>query len=121
MAFASHKLASVLSCHAWDSRCARLAICPNNSEVHIYATPDLGSGWVRTAVLAEHDQLVSGLDWCGERLVSCSHDRNAFVWTCRDEGRWQPEMVRSACLSCTASLWGLRAPVLIVLCSLLML
>ncbi|KAK9836336.1 hypothetical protein WJX81_006508 [Elliptochloris bilobata] len=93
MAFASHKLAAVLSCHAWDSRCARLAICPNNHEVHIYDTPELEHGWVRAAVLAEHGQLVSGLDWHGERLVSCSHDRNAYVWTRGADGQWKPEMV----------------------------
>ncbi len=118
MAFASQKLAAVISCHAWDNACLRLAICPNNHEVHLYAAPDLAQPWQRTAVLSEHDQLVSGLDWSrSDQLVSCSHDRNAYVWTCTD-GHWRPEMVSSvgrAWLACTV---GLRAR--IVLCSLWM-
>jgi actin related protein 2/3 complex, subunit 1A/1B len=34
-------------------------------------------------VLAEHDLLVSSVDWSpvNGRIVTCSHDRNAFVWT----------------------------------------
>lgn len=96
MALASQKLAAVISCHAWDSQCTRLAVCPNNHEVHIYSTPDSEQPWQRTAVLAEHDQLVSGLDWHGEQLVSCSHDRNAYVWSC-SSGKWRPEMVRADC------------------------
>jgi actin related protein 2/3 complex subunit 1A/1B len=96
MAFASQKLAAVISCHAWDSACLRLAICPNSHEVHLYTAPDLGQPWQRTAVLSEHDQLVSGLDWSrSDQLVSCSHDRNAYVWTCTD-GHWRPEMVSAA-------------------------
>ena len=37
---------------------------------------------------AQHDQLVSGLDWCHahNKIVTCSHDRNAFVFTL-DESR----------------------------------
>jgi len=37
---------------------------------------------------------VSGIDWAPKtnRLVTCSHDRNAFVWT-EDKGQWKPEQV----------------------------
>ncbi len=39
----------------------------------------------------QHDQVVSGLDWAPQtnRIVSCSHDRNAYVWTLEAEG-WKP-------------------------------
>ena len=39
---------------------------------------------------------VSGLDWSPvtNKLVSCSHDRNAFVWTySEDAGVWEPSLV----------------------------
>jgi actin related protein 2/3 complex subunit 1A/1B len=52
--------------------------------VHIYAQTGAGeSGWERTAVLREHDQLVCALDWAPAtgKLLSSSHDRNVFVWT----------------------------------------
>jgi len=67
-------------------------LCPNNNEVHIYKKQ--GNDWVQEAVLAEHDQVVTGLDWAPKtnRLVSCSQDRNAYVWTF-EQGRWKPTLV----------------------------
>ena len=31
----------------------------------------------------QHDLEVSGVDWCpiSDKIITCSHDRNAFVWT----------------------------------------
>ncbi|PNW71291.1 hypothetical protein CHLRE_16g648100v5 [Chlamydomonas reinhardtii] len=42
-----------------------------------------GLSFTKTATLSGHGQFVSGLDWStrGDQLLSCSHDRNAFVWT----------------------------------------
>ncbi len=33
--------------------------------------------------LPQHDLVVSGIDWSPvhDKIVTCSHDRNAFVWT----------------------------------------
>jgi actin related protein 2/3 complex, subunit 1A/1B len=39
---------------------------------------------------------VSGLDWSAvhNKIVSCSHDRNAFVWTFDQENnKWVPALV----------------------------
>jgi actin related protein 2/3 complex subunit 1A/1B len=47
-------------------------------------------------VLKEHDQVILGLDWAPKtnRIVSCSQDRNAYVWTFNDtESRWKPTLV----------------------------
>ena len=43
--------------------------------------------------LEGHDLVVSGIDWCAEtnKIVSCSHDRNAFVWTLVN-GEWKPTL-----------------------------
>ncbi len=62
-----------------------MAVCPNDETIVIYGKandPD-PKNWVIEHVLEEHDLLVSGLDWSPvtNKIVSCSHDRNAFVWT----------------------------------------
>jgi len=44
--------------------------------------------------LKEHDSLVTGIDWAHNtnKLVTCSQDRNAYVWT-EDANGWQPSLV----------------------------
>ena len=56
-----------------------MALCPNNNEIHIYNTRD----WSKAYTLTNHDLLVSSIDWCpiNNKIVSCSHDRNAYVWS----------------------------------------
>jgi actin related protein 2/3 complex subunit 1A/1B len=97
---------------------AVIAISPNNNEIHIYET----TNWTRLFLLSEvipfenklnwcmygftsmpsifeipqHDLMVSSLDWSSvtNKIVSCSHDRNAFVWTFQpDLGTWKPALV----------------------------
>lgn len=46
--------------------------------------------------LAQHDLLVTSIDWCPVtgRIVTCSQDRNAFVWTLNaSTGEWAKQMV----------------------------
>jgi hypothetical protein len=42
----------------------------------------------------EHTELVTGLDWGHKtnRIISCSFDRNAMVWTFGN-GVWKPTLV----------------------------
>lgn len=44
--------------------------------------------------LNDHDKVVTGIDWGGKtnRIVSCSQDRNAYVWTL-EQGKWKPVLV----------------------------
>lgn len=93
MATVAYQLTPQLSCHAWSSDQLQLALCPNTQEIFIYKQLP-GGQWNRTHVLKEHDQLVSGLDWSFDntRLVSCSHDRNSYVFTLHEHD-WKPEMV----------------------------
>lgn len=63
-----------------------VALCPNTNEVHIYAT----NGSINSPkwdskpryVLDEHTEIVVGIDWHPEtnQIVTCAHDRNAYVW-----------------------------------------
>jgi actin related protein 2/3 complex subunit 1A/1B len=83
---------TAVTCHAWNADKSKIAFCPNNNEIHIYKKQ--GTAWVEEEVLKEHDQVVTGLDWAPRtnRLVSCSQDRNAYVWTFT-EGKWKPTLV----------------------------
>ena len=90
----SQKLAGVISCHSWSPDGSQLALCPNSSEVHLYRAYS-DKPWALENVLQQHDRLVSGVDWCphSNRIVTCSHDLNAYVWTCRADQQWKPDMV----------------------------
>jgi actin related protein 2/3 complex subunit 1A/1B len=44
----------------------------------------------------QHDLVVADIDWSPvtHKIVSCSHDRNAFVWTYNEQTQdWKPELV----------------------------
>ncbi len=81
-----------VSCFSFNGDKSKLALCPNNSEIWIYAKN--GEEWEEECVLREHTELVTGLDWGVKtnRIVSCSQDRNAYVWSF-DNGRWMPTLV----------------------------
>jgi len=86
------RLAGCISCHAWNADGTKVALSPNNNEIHIYGKS--GNNYTLEHVLKEHDQVVTGIDWApkSNKIVSCSHDRNAYVWTLKD-GQWKPMLV----------------------------
>jgi len=79
--------------HAFNASKTRLAVSPNNNHIHILSLK--GSTWSTDAILTEHDKLVTGLDWAplSNTLVSCSQDRNAYVWNESGGGVWSPTLV----------------------------
>jgi|GEM_PF-4448545 len=70
-----------------------LALSPNNQEVNIYERS--GEGWRDVDVLNQHDLRVTGIDWAPNtnRIVTCAADRNAYVWTQGNDGKWKPTLV----------------------------
>lgn len=73
-----------------------LAVCPNNGEVWLYSgckDPE-PEKWKVVQVLKKHDLLVTGIDWhpISNKIVTCSQDRNAFVWS-NESGEWTPTVV----------------------------
>lgn len=80
--------------------CLGLAVCPNNETVLIYRREGGDSeNWTLEATLAEHDQLITAMDWYsdvrGEHLLTVSSDRNGYVWD-RLPGAgtaWKPTLV----------------------------
>ena len=87
-----------ISCHAWNSDGSQIAVCPNDNTLLIYGNckgTELSS-WKLLHTLSEHDLLISSLDWSSvtNQIVTCSHDRNAFVWKYDDaEDQWKPTLV----------------------------
>ena len=78
-----------LQTHTWNSNKSKIALSPNNSEVHIY---DAKTGQLEH-LLTEHTQRVNGVDWAkSDKIVTCGSDRNAFVWDLVD-GKWKPSLV----------------------------
>jgi actin related protein 2/3 complex subunit 1A/1B len=71
---------------------SEIAFCPNNNTVSIYKKN--GNEWEIEDVLQEHDQIVTSISWSAksDTLLTCSHDRNAYVWSLQD-GQWKPTLV----------------------------
>jgi actin related protein 2/3 complex subunit 1A/1B len=46
-------------------------------------------------VLAQHDKVITSISWAPQtnRIVTCSQDRNAYVWTLNEQGEWKPVLV----------------------------
>jgi actin related protein 2/3 complex subunit 1A/1B len=43
----------------------------------------------------QHDKLITAISWAPKtnRIVTCSQDRNAYVWTQDESGQWKPALV----------------------------
>lgn len=91
-------LAPTLMCHTWNGDRSMCAVCPNSKDIIIYKThgsEDLDK-WEEAYQLTEHDHLVTALDWAPKtnRILSCSQDRNAYVWNFEArENEWKPTLV----------------------------
>lgn len=70
-----------------------VAICPNNNEIQVHKRTS--SGWKLLETLEEHHMAVMGIDWAPKtnRIVTCSADKNAYVWTQKEDGKWDPAWV----------------------------
>ena len=89
-----HKFgATPISCHAWSGTRSELALSHNSKDVTLYSSK--GQGWEKTAVLDQHDLRVTGIDWAPttNRIVTCSSDRNAYVWVKGADGQWKYTLV----------------------------
>lgn len=87
-----HQFARCITCHAWSPDRTMVALCPNNTEVHIYKF--IMDKWERVHVLFKHDQIISGIDWSlrSNKIVTASHDRNSYVWN-QEGSDWVPTLV----------------------------
>ena len=98
-----------VSAHAWSPDGSEVAFAPNSNELRIADAKTLET----KHSLKEHDMLISAIDWHPQSnyIVTCAHDRNAFVWSFDDgEKKWKPSLVilriERAALDCRWSLDG---------------
>jgi actin related protein 2/3 complex subunit 1A/1B len=94
MAFAHDLCDAPVSAHAWSKDGTLLAICPNTPQLLIYKVNGKNAPEL-LHTLAEHTQVISSVDFSPDgRIVTCSHDRNAHVWTFDAKANlWRPELV----------------------------
>ena len=81
-----------VSAHAWSPDGSEVAFAPNSNELRIADAKTLET----KHSLKEHDMLISAIDWHPQSnyIVTCAHDRNAFVWSFDDgEKKWKPSLV----------------------------
>jgi len=84
-----------ISTHAWSADGKNLAISHNNQQVKLYKESSKPGKWEATATLDQHDLRVTGIDWAPKtnRIVTCSADRNAYVWNLQPDGTWKHMLV----------------------------
>ncbi|CAO3574450.1 unnamed protein product [Mortierella alpina] len=83
-----------ISCHSFNQDRTELAVCFNTNVVSIFRKA--GAAWNLVSSLAEHDKPVTSVDWApkSNRIVTCSQDRNAYVWTLDSATQqWKPTLV----------------------------
>lgn len=91
-------LTANITCHAFNKDGTAIALSPNSNEIFIYETKgdhDFHK-WEKKHVLTEHAGHVCSIDWCHStnQIVTCGHDRNAYVWTYKEDShKWEPELV----------------------------
>ncbi|CCG83951.1 protein of unknown function [Taphrina deformans PYCC 5710] len=96
MATETHNLniGGPVTAHAFNADRTMLAISKSSNTIEIYKRN--GSAFVLDATLNDHDKLVTSIDWApsSNRIVTCSQDRNANVWTYDTSKRvWKPTLV----------------------------
>ncbi|KAJ9626244.1 ARP2/3 actin-organizing complex subunit Sop2 [Taxawa tesnikishii (nom. ined.)] len=79
--------------HSFDSSRALLAVARDNT-VELYSRSG-GSKFSLQDELRGHDKLVTGVDVASQsgKIVTCSQDRNAYVWEPLPGGGWKPTLV----------------------------
>ncbi len=84
---------SPITAHAFNKSRTKVAVCPDTSDIEIYEKN--GEKWTKIQTLTQHDKLVTCIDWApnSDKLISCSQDRNAYVWVPLENNEWKPTLV----------------------------
>lgn len=77
--------------HAFNPDQSLLAAARGNTAELYY---DLGSGFEFGTALVGHDKIVTAVDInANNEVVTCSQDRNAYVWKAQADGSWKSTLV----------------------------
>lgn len=82
--------------HAWNKERTMCAAASGSNVIVYEATDPNPRKWTKLHTLSDHTLTVSSVDWHQEtgHIVSCSHDRNAFVWKYNPSTKkWHPNLV----------------------------
>ncbi|KAK2957125.1 putative structural constituent of cytoskeleton [Blattamonas nauphoetae] len=88
-----------ITCFSFNKDHSKIAIVPNKNTAEIWNVNGTDpKDWTLDKTLkSEHAQLITGIDWAPNtnRLLTCSQDRNAYVWLPPDEKNpeWTPQIV----------------------------
>lgn len=84
-----------ITTHCWSGDGSQVAMSFNNKEVKLYKAGSQPGKWDVTSTLDQHDLRVTGIDWAPKtnRIVTCSADRNAYVWNLEANGTWTHTLV----------------------------
>jgi len=76
---------------AFNGDCSQIAVGLSNHNIEIYKY-DGPQKWSKVQTLQKHIARVTGIDWAvnSNKIVSCSSDRDAYVWEMDSNGRWHP-------------------------------
>lgn len=106
--FAFNSGTDPITCHAFNADSSQIILSRNNNEAEIYEVSvksnvsnfhrsGTSSGsWKLKNKLSAHDLRVTGVDWApnSNRIVTCSADRNAYVWTYdKSDNEWKKTLV----------------------------
>jgi len=87
-----------ITSHSFNADRTQLAVSLNSNEAQVMARK--GNEWKVTETLAEHDKLITSIDWApnSNRIVTASQDRNAYVWQQTPDAQtgqlvWKPTLV----------------------------
>ncbi|EEB07001.1 ARP2/3 actin-organizing complex subunit Sop2 [Schizosaccharomyces japonicus yFS275] len=80
--------------HAFNADRSEVAITTASNKVEILSKqPD--ASWKATKTFSDHEKIVTCVDWAPNtnRIVTCSQDRNAYVYEKRPDGSWKQTLV----------------------------
>jgi len=84
-----------ISGHAYNSDLSQLVVSDNSATFYIYKRNAAGN-FTKDKELKKHIERVTSVDWAPRtnRIVTCSGDRNAYVWNQEAEtGEWKATLV----------------------------
>ena len=77
--------------HAWSADRSMLAVAHGGKEAHVYTRNQEEARWQEVGKLDQHDLTITSIDWApnSNMIVTCSQDRNAYVWVPLENGQWR--------------------------------
>ncbi|UYV79743.1 ARPC1A [Cordylochernes scorpioides] len=91
---------------AFNKDRTEVALCQKKPYADLYKKS--GGQWKLSTTLTQHDLNILSIDWApkANRIVTCSEDRNAYVWNLV-KGDWVPCMVSLGCnRAATCAKWS---------------